>query len=507
MADRRATEIELDTMEGFASREKLHHHLNDQADLIQEIDSKLPVVQLALELTHKIFGSCPPMQSFDPAKMLTDYGKLQTLDITVACRKSSCKVTSTSVPPSSWTPRSQTEILQLGNLKPFSFNVLKLATRNFRLDNVLGEGGSGSVFKGWIDEQSVKRLNQAIFKSSGPCCLTIQLMDVGNAKTDVVAVSVDHNFSTYLHNGFLSVVPGKKDSGIMLQRNKCQFSGIDESSAISAVMEGVHVVNGLEYKMYCSSSKFDGFQKNSIQMVKPAKGTTTLAFIFKEGVMVAADSRASMGGYIFDGESGKKRRWSEGIHLAVEAKEGLPIQADSVVVAQITYQSMFKLYPKLSGMTGTAKTEHPTFIAFYHTSILFKKDIFHKALYFENYTTYGYSSKYVGKSENKSWTYEKAKSIISESIEMSQSMGLDELQRLVEEQAEMYPLGPCIAIAYLSVLKDCEIHCFHEGLEVKRLGGLHVIGTSLHESRRIDNQLRGRAGRQGDPGSTRFMVR
>ncbi|CAI9287316.1 unnamed protein product [Lactuca saligna] len=68
-------------------------------------------------------------------------------------------------------------------------------------------------------------------------------------------------------------------------------------------------------------------------------------------------------------------------------------------------------------------------------------------------------------------------------------------------------LGPCIAIAYLSVLKDCEIHCFHEGLEVKRLGGLHVIGTSLHESRRIDNQLRGRAGRQGDPGSTRFMVR
>ncbi|CAH1412447.1 unnamed protein product [Lactuca virosa] len=146
------------------------------ADLIQEIDSKLPVVQLALELTHKIFGSCPPMQSFDPAKMLTDSGKLQTLDITVACRKSSCspvcsqipfwlcKVTSTSVPPSPWSPRSQTEILQLGNLKPFSFNVLKLATRNFRHDSVLGEGGSGSVLKGWIDEQSVKRLNREIFK-------------------------------------------------------------------------------------------------------------------------------------------------------------------------------------------------------------------------------------------------------------------------------------------------------------------------------------------------------
>lgn len=72
---------------------------------------------------------------------------------------------------------------------------------------------------------------------------------------------------------------------------------------------------------------------------------------------------------------------------------------------------------------------------------------------------------------------------------MSQSVGSDELERLVEEQTEMYPLGPCIALAYLSVLKDCEAHCFNEGLEVKRLGGLHVIGTSLHESRRIDNQV------------------
>nr|KAJ0221532.1 hypothetical protein LSAT_V11C200092870 [Lactuca sativa] len=258
----------------------------------------------------------------------------------------------------------------------------------------------------------------------------------------------------------------------------------------------------------------------------------------------------------------EKRRWSEGIHLAVEAKEGLPIQADSVVVAQIIYQLMFKLYPKLSGMTGTAKTEEflkmfqmpiievPTNMANirhdlpiqafanargkweyvraevksmfrvgrpvlvgttsvensdYLSALLRASKIPHNVLnarpkvailsFGPNVNVNGIwfwvnnAAKYVGKSENKSWTYEKAKSIISESIEMSQSMGLDELQRLVEEQAEMYPLGPCIAIAYLSVLKDCEIHCFHEGLEVKRLGGLHVIGTSLHESRRIDNQV------------------
>lgn len=79
--------------------------------------------------------------------------------------------------------------------------------------------------------------------------------------------------------------------------------------------------------------------------------------------------------------------------------------------------------------------------------------------------------------------------MISESIEMSQSADPEELERLANEQAEAYPLGPTIALAYLSVLKDCEVHCCTEGAEVKRLGGLHVIGTSLHESRRIDNQV------------------
>ncbi|CAL5386874.1 unnamed protein product [Camellia sinensis] len=342
----------------------------------------------------------------------------------------------------------------------------------------------------------------------------------------------------------------------------------------------------------------------------------------------------------------EKRRWSEGIHQAVEAKEGVKIEADSVVVAQITYQSLFKLYPKLSGMTGTAKTEEKEFLkmfqipvievptnlpnirkdlpiqAFaveeqylktargkwehvreevesmfrqgrpvlvgttrenvenseYLSSLLREQKVPHNVLnarpkyaareaetvaqagrkYAITISTnmagrgtdiilggnpkmlakeiiedsllsfltkeapdfevdgepisqkvlskikVGPSSlaKYVCKSEGKSWTYQEAKSIISESVEMGQSTELQELEKLVNEQSESYPLGPSIGLAYLSVLKDCEKHCFSEGLEVKRLGGLHVIGTSLHESRRIDNQ----SGRQGDPGSTRFMV-
>ena len=73
---------------------------------------------------------------------------------------------------------------------------------------------------------------------------------------------------------------------------------------------------------------------------------------------------------------------------------------------------------------------------------------------------------------------------------MSQSVDSKELEKLVTEQSETYAMGPTIALAYISVLKDCEAHCLKEGSEVKKLGGLHVIGTSLHESRRIDNQVK-----------------
>ncbi|KAL6658515.1 hypothetical protein ACP70R_004101 [Stipagrostis hirtigluma subsp. patula] len=345
-----------------------------------------------------------------------------------------------------------------------------------------------------------------------------------------------------------------------------------------------------------------------------------------------------------------KRRWSDGIHQAVEAKEGLKIQADSVIVAQITYQSLFKLYPKLSGMTGTAKTEEKEFLkmfkmpvievptnlpnvrvdlpiqAFattrgkwqyvraeveamfqlgrpvlvgttsvesseYLSDLLKARNIPHNVLNArpkyaakeaeiiaqagrkhaitistnmagrgtdiilggnpkmlskeivednilpfltheppdidmegESTSHKGLSkiklgptslgllakatimAKYVHKSERNEWSFRKAKTTIAESIELGQTIGMEKLQERLTEESEIYPICDAIAVAYLSVLRDCEIHCCAEGAEVKTLGGLHVIGTSLHESRRIDNQLRGRAGRQGDPGSTRFMV-
>lgn len=99
-------------------------------------------------------------------------------------------------------------------------------------------------------------------------------------------------------------------------------------------------------------------------------------------------------------------------------------------------------------------------------------------------------AKFVHKSESNEWTFRKAKSTIAESIEMGQLIGMEKLQERLAEESEMYPLCDAIGLAYLNVLRDCQIHCAAEGAEVKTLGGLHVVGTSLHESRRIDNQVR-----------------
>lgn len=93
------------------------------------------------------------------------------------------------------------------------------------------------------------------------------------------------------------------------------------------------------------------------------------------------------------------------------------------------------------------------------------------------------------KSKGRDWSHKAAQSVISESIQMGQTLGVEELEKQLAEDPTIYPLNTMIGLAYLTVLKDCEAHCFNEGLEVKMLGGLHVIGTSLHESRRIDNQV------------------
>lgn len=366
-------------------------------------------------------------------------------------------------------------------------------------------------------------------------------------------------------------------------------------------------------------------------------------YIVKDGAVQIVDE--------FTGRVVENRRWSDGLHQSVEAKEGVEIREETVVAAQITNQSFYRLYSKVSGMTGTAKTEEKEFLSIFHmpvvevptnlpniredlplqlyptmegkwlgvreevirmyeqgrpvlvgttsveqsevlSELLEESGLPHNVLNARpkyaareaeivaqagrkraitistNMAGRGtdiilggnpemlargaleervlpvltreatdfkidgdpplrmafsrikfspeslgklakatMTAKYVIGQGGESWSYVEAKEKLASFLDLAVTTNEQELEMMAGCQgAEIITLGPAIAVAYLSIFRDCQAHCRREGDEVKEFGGLHVLGTTLHESRRIDNQLRGRAGRQGDPGSTRFMI-
>jgi preprotein translocase subunit SecA len=259
-------------------------------------------------------------------------------------------------------------------------------------------------------------------------------------------------------------------------------------------------------------------------------------------------------GRVLDG-----RRWSDGLHQAVEAKENVPIQEESRTVATITFQNLFRLYEKLAGMTGTAETEAQEFSSTYKldvNTVPTHRDMVRRD-----------SQDVVFKTEREKFSavvkeimseHDKGRPVLVGTTSVEKSAALSRIlekkrikhhvlnakhhenEAVVVAQAgrkgaitvstnmagrgtdimlggnpEMLarweliqtnqPIEPGTA-DYQALVKKYEEICKSEHDEVVELGGLHIVGTERHESRRIDNQLRGRAGRQGDPGSSRFFL-
>ena len=242
------------------------------------------------------------------------------------------------------------------------------------------------------------------------------------------------------------------------------------------------------------------------------------------------------------------RRWSEGIHQAVEAKEGVPIQNESQTLASTTFQNYFRLYEKLAGMTGTADTEAFEFRQIYNLDVVVIPT--HMPMVREDHNDLVYftiDEKYGAIVEDINECMERGQPVLvgTASIESSERLSAELNKRKIahsvlnakqhEREADIVaqagaPGAVTIAtnmagrgtdivlggnweaeIAKLEQPGDAEV----EGIkgawrqrhdQVIEAGGLHIIGTERHESRRIDNQLRGRSGRQGDPGSSRFFL-
>ncbi|MDC3416138.1 preprotein translocase subunit SecA [Aquibacillus salsiterrae] len=234
-------------------------------------------------------------------------------------------------------------------------------------------------------------------------------------------------------------------------------------------------------------------------------------YVVEDGQVVIVDQ--------FTGRLMKGRRYSDGLHQAIEAKEGLEIQNESMTLASITFQNFFRMYEKLAGMTGTAKTEEEEFRNIYNMDVIViptnkpivredKPDLIYKTM----------EGKFNAVVEEIKQRYEKGQPVLVGTVAVETSELISQLLKkkgvkhnvlnaknhyreaeIIEDAGQR----GAVTIATNMAGRGTDIKL---GEGVKELGGLCVIGTERHESRRIDNQLRGRSGRQGDPGVTQFYL-
>ncbi|AIM24877.2 preprotein translocase subunit SecA [Melissococcus plutonius] len=234
-------------------------------------------------------------------------------------------------------------------------------------------------------------------------------------------------------------------------------------------------------------------------------------YVVQEGKVLIVDQFT---GRIMDG-----RRYSDGLHQAIEAKEGVEIEDETKTMATITFQNYFRMYKKLAGMTGTAKTEEEEFREIYNMQVIQiptnkpivrqdKSDLLYPTL----------KSKFLAVAEDIADRYHKGQPVLVGTVAVETSELLSNMLNQAKiphevlnaknhfKEAEIIMNAGqkgAVTIATNMAGRGTDIKL---GPEVVELGGLAVIGTERHESRRIDNQLRGRSGRQGDPGSTQFYL-
>jgi preprotein translocase subunit SecA len=234
-------------------------------------------------------------------------------------------------------------------------------------------------------------------------------------------------------------------------------------------------------------------------------------YVVEDGEVVIVDE--------FTGRLMHGRRYSDGLHQSIEAKERLEIQRESMTLATITFQNYFRMYKKLSGMTGTAKTEEEEFRKIYGLDVFVIPT--NKPMIREDLADVVYkseASKYRAAVEEIVECHKKGQPVLvgTISIENSENLSSELKKRGIQHQvlnakhhaqeAEIVSQAGqrgAVTIATNMAGRGTDI-VLGEGVE--QLGGLHILGTERHESRRIDNQLRGRSGRQGDPGSTQFFL-
>ncbi len=326
---------------------------------------------------------------------------------------------------------------------------------------------------------------------------------IDEARTPLI-ISGQAEASTGMYKRIDSIVPRLKD--------ETHYSLDEKARTVTLTDEGVAVVEevlGLD-NLYDPGNIT--YQHHVLQALKAHKlFARDEDYIVKDGQVVIVDE--------FTGRLMPGRRFSDGLHQALEAKEGVKVEAENQTLASITFQNYFRMYDKLAGMTGTADTEAVEFTQIYNLEVVVIPT--HRDMVRKDYPDLVYTSeeaKFRSIAKSIRELYAKGQPVLVGTVTIDKSEKLSRLLKKLgvphevlnakqhDREAEIVAQAGQrgrVTIATNMAGRGTDI-VLGEG--VKALGGLHVLGTERHESRRIDNQLRGRCGRQGDPGSSRFYL-
>ncbi len=326
---------------------------------------------------------------------------------------------------------------------------------------------------------------------------------IDEARTPLIISGQGHD-ATELYGKFAQVIP-------RLVKDE-DFTVDEKAHAVPITETGVAKVE----KMLGVSNLYDQRNLELTHQLNAALKAWNLfhrdqQYIVKDGEVVIVDE--------FTGRLMYGRRYSDGIHQAIEAKEGLTVRSEDQTLATITFQNYFRLYDKLAGMTGTAKTEEREFREIYGLDVVVmptNRSVARKDAPDIVYRTE--NAKFDAVVEEIIKEHDTGRPVLvgTRSIEKSERLAMLLRRRGVEcnvlnakyheQEAQIIKdagVWGAVTIATNMAGRGVDIKL---GAGVADVGGLHIIGTERHESRRIDNQLRGRAGRQGDLGSTRFYI-
>ncbi|MDH3390584.1 MAG: preprotein translocase subunit SecA [Desulfobulbaceae bacterium] len=326
---------------------------------------------------------------------------------------------------------------------------------------------------------------------------------IDEARTPLI-ISGPADISTELYNQVDKIAPRFK--------NKEHYTLDEKSKSVSMTEEGV----ALGEELLKVDNLYDPQNIEYLHHLNQALKAHLLFqrdvdYLVKDGEVVIVDE--------FTGRTMPGRRYSDGLHQALEAKEGVKVEKENQTLASITFQNYFRLYKKLSGMTGTADTEAPEFKKIYNLDVVIippnEKMVridFPDSIYKNIQAKYKAVIREIKELHKKGQPVLVGTISIDVSEKISNMLKKDGIPHSVLNAKQHDKEAEIIAKAGQKGRVTIATNMAGRGTDIKLgegvadLGGLHILGTSRHESRRIDNQLRGRSGRQGDAGSSRFYL-